>query len=528
MTHWKLSPQRIGLIMAYLLLAACSTSQAPLSPVPPSATPQLPPTPIPATDTPTPSHPFFSKDEILEIPSISVVVGEGEISFSKGEEPETISIKINGTIPVVDGKVCPGCVEVIRIDPDLKVSTRWFTGLLDGQGVSMTLNLAFGGPLIPEDASEFIVSGDEGATLKKEGGGFLLEEGEAYLLTELGFETASDAALAEDPTDSPKPVSATTAPLPDTPTPLPIKIRVRMDNNPNGEINIEVMEGEYQLEYGTTLRAGSSIWEEEQYLKFPVGLAIEAGQAGLTLKGKDYPPGTLLFVEKEDQLTIVGEAGSGEEEETASGLVDEMDCQTDDGSQRNFYSLDSAFISHEVQIDGKISSADEWSTASCVDLRFHEGNNYDSPNVRQVRWWVQNNGQNIYFLARVPKDLSTMVTAVLYFWPEYTGSWAHSDNTSVSIEGEYQDQSGWDEAQFYEDVKLSPPGSVDGEGAVSEDGEFYWFEIKKDLDSGDSYDWALEPGQTIGSNPSDSLLVLLGMEDSYFTRSLQMRVGESR
>jgi hypothetical protein len=94
-----------------------------------------------------------------------------------------------------------------------------------------------------------------------------------------------------------------------TPTPLPITIRVRMDDNlQNGEINIEVLEGDYQLVYGTTLRAGSKIWEEEQYLVFPVGLAIEVGPAGLTLKGNNYPAGTLLFVDKEDHLMVVGNA----------------------------------------------------------------------------------------------------------------------------------------------------------------------------------------------------------------------------
>lgn len=93
------------------------------------------------------------------------------------------------------------------------------------------------------------------------------------------------------------------------PTPLQITIRVRMDDNQkNGEINIEVLEGDYQLVYGTTFRAGSSFWEEEQYLVFPVGLAIEVGPNGLTLKGKNYPEGTLLYVDKEDHLMVVGEA----------------------------------------------------------------------------------------------------------------------------------------------------------------------------------------------------------------------------
>ena len=106
-------------------------------------------------------------------------------------------------------------------------------------------------------------------------------------------------------------VEATEPPSTDTPTPLPITIRVLMDDNlKNGEINVEVLEGDYQVEYGTTFRAGSTFWEEEQYLAFPVGLAIEVGPAGLTLKGKNYPEGTLLYVDKENHLMIVGETAT--------------------------------------------------------------------------------------------------------------------------------------------------------------------------------------------------------------------------
>jgi hypothetical protein len=39
-----------------------------------------------------------------------------------------------------------------------------------------------GSPYISDDATEFIVSGPDGATLAKVGQGFLLVEGEAYLL----------------------------------------------------------------------------------------------------------------------------------------------------------------------------------------------------------------------------------------------------------------------------------------------------------------------------------------------------------
>lgn len=114
--------------------------------------------------------------------------------------------------------------------------------------------------------------------------------------------------IKESPTQTAPKAEPTEPPSTDTPTPLPITIRVRMDDNPkNGEINIEVLEGEYQLAYGTTLRTGSNIWEEEQYLVFPVGLAIEVGPNGLTLKGKNYSEGTLLYVDKEDHLMVVGD-----------------------------------------------------------------------------------------------------------------------------------------------------------------------------------------------------------------------------
>ena len=162
------------------------------------------------------------------------------------------------------------------------------------------------------------------------------------------------------------------------------------------------------------------------------------------------------------------------------------ECRHDDGTLREYFPFESPFISHAVQIDGKISSNSEWSEAVCMDLRMHEGVDPDSPNVHRARWWVQNDGQFAYYLARVPKNLPIAGVAVDYFWPEYTGTWAHSDAVFVNIEGEYQDLANWDETTFYEDVKLTPPGTIDAEAAASSDTDFYWLEIKKDLNSGDN------------------------------------------
>lgn len=73
-------------------------------------------------------------------------------------------------------------------------------------------------------------------------------------------------------------------------------------------------------------------------------------------------------------------------------MDDKLECQLDDGTQRDFYSIESLFISYRVQVDGEIGSTDEWSNALRVDLRLHEGIDYDSPTVYHACWWVQNNG----------------------------------------------------------------------------------------------------------------------------------------
>ena len=201
------------------------------------------------------------------------------------------------------------------------------------------------------------------------------------------------------------------------------------------------------------------------------------------------------------------------------------ECRYDDGTPREYFPFGSPYISHAVQIDGKISSNSEWSQAVCIDLRMHEGVDPYSPNVLRARWWVQNDGQFAYYLARVPKDLPITGVAVDYFWPEYTGTWAHSDAVYVNIQGEYQDWANWDETTFYEDVKLTPPGTIDAEAAASSDADYYWLEIKKELNSGDIYDWAVAPGQTVGHNPEDSFLFALIFQEGYYTRSLQMHIG---
>jgi hypothetical protein len=179
------------------------------SPVPPTDTPYLPPA------TPTPSHPAFSKSEVLEIPSISAVVGEGRALFARGEAPGELRVEANGTVPVVQGQWCPCCLKTIRIEPDLQVPTT--PHFLDRDAPktpgglvpeSITIDLVLSSPA-SDDATEFIVSGPEGATLTKVGKGFLLVEGEAYFLSATVAPTQVQGTDTPAPTGSPLPPIST-------------------------------------------------------------------------------------------------------------------------------------------------------------------------------------------------------------------------------------------------------------------------------------------------------------------------------
>jgi hypothetical protein len=128
----------------------------------------------------------------MEIPSISEIVGNGIVVFAKGEEAGKLTVTINGTIPIIAGYWCICCVDTIQIEPNLQVPLDPFfmdteappaPGGLISESMGMN-DIVLSSP-IPEDAVEFIVSGAEGATLKKEGSGFRLVKGSAYFLKTL-------------------------------------------------------------------------------------------------------------------------------------------------------------------------------------------------------------------------------------------------------------------------------------------------------------------------------------------------------
>lgn len=123
----------------------------------------------------------LSKDDVVKIESISAIVGQGEASFSKTGKPGILNARVNGTIPVVDGKSCLFCVKTIKIEPNMKVPLSPFFMPNSQEGNSITLNnISLTGPGASDDTTEYILSGKNGATLQKESNGFILLEGEAY------------------------------------------------------------------------------------------------------------------------------------------------------------------------------------------------------------------------------------------------------------------------------------------------------------------------------------------------------------
>jgi hypothetical protein len=74
---------------------------------------------------------------------------------------------------------------------------------------------------------------------------------------------------------------------------------------------LEVINGDYKLTSGTTLRAGSAVGVYTESLTFPTGLVIEIGEGGLVLMGVSYDAGARLTVDAAGNLVAETGTGSG-------------------------------------------------------------------------------------------------------------------------------------------------------------------------------------------------------------------------
>ncbi len=113
------------------------------------------------------------------------------------------------------------------------------------------------------------------------------------------------------PTATPIPVPPTVVPTPIPPTNTPITPTVSISLSTQvpewaaGKMELKVLIGDYQLTSGATARAGSLIYIYEDALTLPMGLMIDVGIGGVTLKSIAYPEGTRLFVYESGILTKI-------------------------------------------------------------------------------------------------------------------------------------------------------------------------------------------------------------------------------
>jgi len=177
--------------------------------------------------------------------------------------------------------------------------------------------------------------------------------------------------------------------------------------------------------------------------------------------------------------------------------------------------LISGWLQHPVTIDGQISSPDEWSETDCVDMKWGLGIPPGPPYV-DARVWAKNDETWLYLLYRVEWPSAEVDVndgaQVSYFWGEYVPPWDYADLGYVSYGGGSWDAYGWDDTSWYSDTDAG--GEINVEGAATHDGTYYWFELRKELSSGDGYDWSFEPGEAYGFNPEVGGNILVGLWDS--------------
>gem|GEM_PF-3296166 len=160
------------------------------------------------------------------------------------------------------------------------------------------------------------------------------------------------------------------------------------------------------------------------------------------------------------------------------------------------------WLSFSVTLDGKMTTADEWSDTVPVDLNLTE--RHVGPGSVSARIWMKNDDTWLYMLYRIiwpAEDIDPFDGGFIDYFSEWIGEpsplWNSSDMNYIGFNNVTWDAYGWNETGWYSDTDALPPGENNVEGAATHDGTYYWFEFRKTLDSGDGYDWSFSPGQII-------------------------------
>jgi len=160
--------------------------------------------------------------------------------------------------------------------------------------------------------------------------------------------------------------------------------------------------------------------------------------------------------------------------------------------------LTSARSTHQVILDGQITSPDEWAESDDCDVFLDKAccwpNKRVERNAAVMNVRIKNDDLWLYMLYKIAwreseTDPDDAAFIEIFVGP-YGPPWAESDFSALSFSGETADLYGWDDTRWYSDTEAG--GQNDVEGAASYSGDSYCFEFRKRLNSGDGYDWTLE------------------------------------
>ena len=194
----------------------------------------------------------------------------------------------------------------------------------------------------------------------------------------------------------------------------------------------------------------------------------------------------------------------------------------------------SSRLHNQVILDGAISSQEEWSETELLDLVL-KSNNTLNPEV-SAQICSKNDGEWIYFLIRIEWSADQVAdddsTGISYEWGNYENPWMNLDLSSLEFNGWIWDAFRLsDEAELVSDDERSPRGETNVEGFASHDGNYYWFEFRKEMDSEDGYDWELETGKIYGQRTripdiggNMKLVFFDSREEMLFTDFIQLSI----
>lgn len=191
--------------------------------------------------------------------------------------------------------------------------------------------------------------------------------------------------------------------------------------------------------------------------------------------------------------------------------------------------VESSWARSEVILDGKMTTKEEWINTVSVDLTLVE--KHVGPTKISSTCWFKNDGQWLYMLVRLPVEKLERPQGVwiAYLWPYRCCPYEHSDFSWVDSGGNTWDAYGLDiqTGRWLGDLEARPAGENNVEGKASCDGTYYWFEFRKELESGDDYDWSLSPGETIADSRTGELAlgVTLGDETTWCSRRILLRLA---